>query len=318
MRGLRVDRRELLVTQLLDAEPDHRIEQPGPTLWPLFAALGTGVTFVVAIFTPWGIVIGAVLTGAALIGWYWPKRPHQDELADQQPRAFVRREARRASAEVDPDKDAVTEAPHRESAHATSTIDASHLATTAFGSRDPLWWGVVIMLVIEGTMFVLLALSYLYLRDQAQTWPPDPIPRLSFELAFGGVALLLSSCVPMAWASRAARRGALLPMQAGLALATLCGVGFLVLRYLELDALSFRWDSHAYGSVFWTLAGLHMMHGIISTAENLVIFGILVRGPVEEKHLVDVTVNALYWYFVVAVGVLTVALLYLDPAAWGG
>jgi cytochrome c oxidase subunit III len=40
---------------------------------------------------------------------------------------------------------------------------------------------------------------------------------------------------------------------------------------------------------------------------------VLVRGPVEEKHLVDVEVNSLYWNFVVAFGVLALAISYLDP-----
>jgi cytochrome c oxidase subunit I+III len=81
--GVRSDRREVLITQLMDAEPDHRTELPGPTLWPLFVALGTGVTFIVSIFTPWGIIIGGVLTACALAGWFWPSGPHKDLIEEQ-------------------------------------------------------------------------------------------------------------------------------------------------------------------------------------------------------------------------------------------
>ncbi|HVG08376.1 MAG TPA: cytochrome c oxidase subunit I [Thermoanaerobaculia bacterium] len=82
--GLRSDKREVLVTNLLDAEPDHRTELPKPTLWPFFLAITTAITFIVAIFSPWGLPVGLILSGVALIGWFWPKPPHR-ELMEEQP-----------------------------------------------------------------------------------------------------------------------------------------------------------------------------------------------------------------------------------------
>jgi heme/copper-type cytochrome/quinol oxidase subunit 1 len=77
--GLRTDMREILVTTMLDAEPDNRMRLPEPTIWPLLAALATGVTFITLIFTPWGLPIGAVLITVAFIGWGWPS-PKEHEL----------------------------------------------------------------------------------------------------------------------------------------------------------------------------------------------------------------------------------------------
>jgi cytochrome c oxidase subunit I len=71
--GLRSDRREFLITNLLDAEPDHRQVSPGPTLWPFILSLGVGVTFIIGIFTPWGLPIGAVPCAVALVAWFWPR-----------------------------------------------------------------------------------------------------------------------------------------------------------------------------------------------------------------------------------------------------
>jgi cytochrome c oxidase subunit I+III len=61
------------VTTMLDAEPDSRMRLPEPTIWPLIAALATGVTFIVLIFTPWGLPLGAVLITGAFVGWGWPR-----------------------------------------------------------------------------------------------------------------------------------------------------------------------------------------------------------------------------------------------------
>jgi cytochrome c oxidase subunit I+III len=71
--GLSTEKREILVTTTLDAQPDHRHELPGPAIAPLVAALAIGVLFIGSVFTPWGVLIGAVLLTPALIGWGWPQ-----------------------------------------------------------------------------------------------------------------------------------------------------------------------------------------------------------------------------------------------------
>ena len=64
--GLAVDSREVLVTSVLDAEPDTRESFPAPTIWPFVGALATTVLFIGSIFTPWAVVWGAVPVGIAL------------------------------------------------------------------------------------------------------------------------------------------------------------------------------------------------------------------------------------------------------------
>jgi cytochrome c oxidase subunit I+III len=78
--GLHPDRRELLVSSLFEATPDHRFTVPHPSPWPLFVALATGVTFIAGIFTAWGFAVGAVLAAVALCGWFWPAPPLKDLL----------------------------------------------------------------------------------------------------------------------------------------------------------------------------------------------------------------------------------------------
>ncbi len=80
--GLRPDIRDVLVTYVLDAEPDHRLEFPEPSIWPLLTALATAGLFIGSIFTPWAVPIGAVPVGIALTGWFWPK--HKGETGTQE------------------------------------------------------------------------------------------------------------------------------------------------------------------------------------------------------------------------------------------
>jgi cytochrome c oxidase subunit I+III len=76
--GVRGDRREVLCTTMLDAEPDSRYKQAGNSIAPFLAALAVGVGFIGAIFTPWGIVAGGLLVLPALLLWGWPRK-HQVE-----------------------------------------------------------------------------------------------------------------------------------------------------------------------------------------------------------------------------------------------
>jgi cytochrome c oxidase subunit I+III len=82
--GLATDKREVLITKVMDAEPDHKAEIPRPTIWPFLAAVASGTGIVVAIFTPWGVPLGMFLAAIALTGWFWPSPPHR-ELLEEQP-----------------------------------------------------------------------------------------------------------------------------------------------------------------------------------------------------------------------------------------
>ena len=73
--GLRSDMRDVLITTVLDAEPDHRNVFPNSSIWPLLTALAMSGVFIGSIFTPWAAVIGAIPAFITLTGWFWPKEP---------------------------------------------------------------------------------------------------------------------------------------------------------------------------------------------------------------------------------------------------
>jgi len=73
--GVGIDKRELLVTSTVEAEPDYRQKSPEPSLWPLVCALATWALFAGSIFTPWALVWGAIPLAIAATGWFWPNRP---------------------------------------------------------------------------------------------------------------------------------------------------------------------------------------------------------------------------------------------------
>jgi cytochrome c oxidase subunit 1 len=61
-----------------EARPELRESSPTPTIWPLWAAIAVGGTFLGSIFTPWAVVWGALPIAITLIGWFWPSDEPED------------------------------------------------------------------------------------------------------------------------------------------------------------------------------------------------------------------------------------------------
>jgi cytochrome c oxidase subunit 1 len=74
VRGLASDRRQVLATTVMDAEPDLRPTLPNPSIWPFLSAVAVTILFIGTIFTPWALIWGAVPVAITMTAWFWPKR----------------------------------------------------------------------------------------------------------------------------------------------------------------------------------------------------------------------------------------------------
>ena len=193
-----------------------------------------------------------------------------------------------------------------------TAIDVSLLPTFAFGQRSILWWATLGMILIEGTAFALLGASYVFLRWRVPDWPPGVAPP---ELVWGTVntALMLVSVMPNELTKRAAERLDLAKARLWISVCVILGVFFCGVRVLEFAALNCRWDTNAYGSIVWTLLGIHTAHVLTDLADTIVLAVMLFAGPLDANRFVDVSENAFYWYFVVLSWLPIYGLLYLAP-----
>ena len=195
----------------------------------------------------------------------------------------------------------------------SATLDVSHLPSVAFGSRDPLWWGVMGFILIEVTILAIGIVSYFYLRTLAPVWPPPPTALPALLLPTVNMLLMLVSVVPMYWVDRAARRKERRGVQIGLVLCVVLGLGFSVLRGFEFRAVHTQWDSHAYGSVVWTLLGLHTFDLVAEVLETILLMVFALTGPMTDHLFLDISDSAPFWYFVAAIWVPIYAALYIVP-----
>lgn len=202
-----------------------------------------------------------------------------------------------------------------------ATLDVSHLPATTFDTRAPLWWGNLLLLFIETTMFGLLVAVYFYLRTNFEEWPPPRVDRLRFihnpvpDLFYPTVnlALLVGSCLPMIWVDRAARRHDKRAVQIGLLICLLLGLASIALRAFEFGALQFKWNDNAYASIIWSVLGMHLLHLITMTGEVFILTTWVFLRELDEKHALDITVTAVYWYWVVGVWLPLYVLVFWGP-----
>ncbi|HJQ70615.1 MAG TPA: cytochrome c oxidase subunit 3 [Blastocatellia bacterium] len=191
-------------------------------------------------------------------------------------------------------------------------IDVSGLPAYAFGHRSMLFWGLLAMMALEGMFFVVLIAAYFYMRQYFDQWPPSVPPP---DITYGTIntVVLLASVVPNIIYKRAAEREDLRKVRIWLVVAAVFAVAFIVIRALEFGSLNCSWDTNAYGSVVWTLLGAHTAHLITDFIDTVVLIALMFTSRISGRRFVDVSENALYWYFVVAAWIPIYVVIYFGP-----
>jgi heme/copper-type cytochrome/quinol oxidase subunit 3 len=68
------------------------------------------------------------------------------------------------------------------------------------------WWGTIVMTVIETLVFAITVTAYFYLRTNASEWPPEHTGPPALPAATINIVVLLGSMLPAVALDRAAQR----------------------------------------------------------------------------------------------------------------
>jgi heme/copper-type cytochrome/quinol oxidase subunit 3 len=179
--------------------------------------------------------------------------------------------------------------------------------------RSSGWWGMVLVIASEATLFLLLLATYFYLRFKSHgSWPPTGTdPAIAKPLM--ATLLLVASSIPMSFAARAADRLEPAAVRVALLVGAFLGVAFLVFQdaliHQSLD--QFGPKDNAYGSIYYTLLGLHAAH--VAAGVLLALWACVRSRRFDRTAVVTVRVTTLYWHFVNVIAVLMFLVLYLSP-----
>jgi cytochrome c oxidase subunit I+III len=139
--------RGALVVSVREARPLALVHLPGPTLAPLAVSLGLVGLFAGALVDRMDVIaLGAAVTGAGLVGWFWPRGSEGRALGEC-------RDAR--------------------------------LPLAVAGPASNGWWGTWVLMLVLGVALASLVGSYWYLGAAtalASRWPSRPAPAAAVTL----------------------------------------------------------------------------------------------------------------------------------------
>ena len=267
-------KRETIATSPIAAKPTYLMILHGDSWLPPLAAAGTAAFFLLLTMKltipAW---IGGIVAVVSVVCWLW-----------QADRAAPQRSVQIGEGETLP------------------------VGAVKTGSHS--WWGTMIMLVVDGSIFASFGFAYIHVSMRLQVCPPPgaSLPPLSWALASGGLLALGSVLVWLATRALGKRR---LPWLALAALACTCaafGIDMEGFRQAGLDGSSSAWAAAI--SAMLGYQGLHI-------AVLLIVGPYLAlrawRGHLSEHSRATLDNSALIWHYTTLQGIAMSALIRVMP-----
>ena len=161
------------------------------------------------------------------------------------------------------------------------------------------WWGMLMLIATEASLFGTLFATYFYLRFQTKPWPPGGIAAPSTVVPLILTGVLVATSAPMQVAASAARRGRLGLLRLALlaALVVQCGYFAMQMHLFMSDLDKFSPQLSAYGSIYFTLLGADHAHVFVGILLNLWLLARL-AGGITNYRATGVVAVSFYWHFV--------------------
>ena len=175
------------------------------------------------------------------------------------------------------------------------------------------WWGMMMLIVTEGALFVYLLFAYYYTAVQhSPGWLPERLPDFKLSLP-DTIILILSSVVVWRGESLLKRGGSGGATAIYLAVGALMEIVFVAIQALEWAGKSFTPFTGSYGSLYFTITGFHMLHVIAGVLILLTLSLWCALGYFNRIRSAPVTIGAIYWHFVDAVWLVLFFTFYVTP-----
>ena len=202
-----------------------------------------------------------------------------------------------------------------------TVLDVSDLPTTILDGHSALWWGNALLLAIETAMFGILIAIYFSVLMQTEPFPPPRVERMpvlyqsypDLTLPIIGLIVILISMIPAVMLDISARKKRVALIKILLPITLTLNIVAIVVRYYEFDSLHFKWADNAYGSITWMILGMHLFHLIVLACEDVFLLAWTYTKGVDDKHILDLTVLGVYWYWIVGIWLVLFGIVYLVP-----
>jgi cytochrome c oxidase subunit I+III len=271
--------RAAVVVGTADGRPVEVFRVSNPSIWPLITAGGVVLIFLSELVKiRWGAAVGAVIIIAAVIAWNWPQEPPM--TADEEDE-FEREYG---------------------------------VPVNAHGSVIVARSGTLLAILFIAVAFAALLLSYFYLRLENPMWPPSGASDSDLGPALVAAALVAASAAGVPFARRQIAGGDMRGFRGGLLAALLLAAAGMAVQVIDLVQSDVGWRAHAYGSIFYTLAGFVLVVAMAALIMLVMIIYWASRGTYTYRRHAPIANVARFWVAMAVIWILGFATLYLGPA----
>jgi cytochrome c oxidase subunit 3 len=173
----------------------------------------------------------------------------------------------------------------------------------------PLVLGVVLFLASELMFFAALFAGYFELRANRAAWPPPDVHLKALEAGYGTFLLFAASAV-MVFGTKAMDRGHVRAARWWTLSAIVAAVGFVLIAVHGYADDSFGISTNAYGSIYYTLTGFHLLHVIVGIGILTALLVGMRSRALQVNQRAGAEAMTYYWHFVFIVWVGIFATIY--------
>jgi cytochrome c oxidase subunit I+III len=268
------EKRETIVTSVIDAKPQQCLRLPGPSFIPMAAAVATGGFFVLGTYHLWFLAsLSLVLAIAIIIYWLW------------------------TGSAVIPEKEE------------KDVGLGKRLPIYISGPSSVSWWAMFITMLAVATAFVSIVFAYFFFWTIHEDFPPEPSPGPGALWPAAG-ALLVLGAWGLTLLARARNRaddprGYYLATIGATLLAFAGGAAMLAGPLLaDMDPAAHVYQATVWLLLIWSVVHLGLgvlMHGYCAARRA--------AGRMTARHEVDIANVTLYWHFCTLTVLTTVAVV---------
>jgi cytochrome c oxidase subunit III len=198
------------------------------------------------------------------------------------------------------------------------TLDVRELPSIVNGPRGALWWGMIGLITIEVVLFTVLISTYFYLKFMNPHWPPAGDKQPMLLLPTLNTIILIGSSFAVHHADTSiSKKNDKHGMKLGLLISMILGITFLALKIVEYSQVEYFWDSHAYGSIIWTMVVFHSSHVLSVILKTFVVLALAQKDYWTQDRCQGIKINGIYWHFVVIIWIPLYITIYWAPRITG-
>jgi cytochrome c oxidase subunit III len=176
---------------------------------------------------------------------------------------------------------------------------------------DPATLGILLFIASEIMLFGSFFTAYFFVRVvNHEPWPPHPF-HLPVFVAGVNTLILVTSSFTVHWALQSIKRGYRPGLQAGLVLTFALGLTFLLTQIIEYHRLGFAPHDQSFGTIFYSLTGLHGAHVFVGLMLLLVATIRAFRGHFSPDAHWGVELPGIYWHFVDVMWIVVYTTIYI-------